>query len=80
MTRNAETKQFDPIPTDQVKEIAAIARPKLAPCMCGCGNATKGRFFPGHDATLKAALHVTVAVGTPAARKHAEIALERFGW
>lgn len=80
MTRNAETNQFDPIELDRLKQIAANARPAKAPCMCGCGNETKGRFFPGHDATLKAALHITTESGTAAQKRQAKIALANFGW
>jgi hypothetical protein len=80
MTRNAETNQFDALTSAQAKNIADNARPANAPCMCGCGGLTKGRFFPGHDATLKAALHVTVKTGSPAAKKQATRALANFGW
>jgi hypothetical protein len=80
MTRNAETKQFDALSATEAKTIADNARPANAPCMCGCGGLTKGRFFPGHDATLKSALNVTVKTGSKAARKQAERALANFGW
>lgn len=80
MTRNTETGKFDALNATQLKSLIANARPALAPCLCGCGNTTKGRFYPGHDATLKAALHVTETKGNPAARKHAKAALIAFGW
>lgn len=80
MTRNSETGKFDALNAGQLKQLIKNARPALAPCLCGCGNVTKGRFFPGHDATLKAALHVTEKSGNPAAKKHAKAALTAFGW
>lgn len=37
-----------------------VAKVKVAAetrdCLCGCGGATKSRFVPGHDATLKSAV------------------------
>jgi hypothetical protein len=79
MTRN-DNGQFDALNASQLKSLIANARPALAPCLCGCGNTTKGRFFPGHDATLKAALHQTEKTGSPAAKKSAKVALAAFGW
>ena len=80
MTRNADTGKFEALDAATAKQIASIARPASTPCLCGCGGLTKGRFFPGHDATLKAALHVTVASGSKAAKQHAQAALDSFGW
>lgn len=79
MTKN-ENGKFDALSAAQAKSLADNARPALAPCMCGCGEVTKGRFYPGHDATLKAALNVTVSSGSPAAKKQAARALTNFGW
>lgn len=69
-----------PLSGEQAKAILAVARPALAPCLCGCGELTKGRFYPGHDATLKSDLHYTAENGTKAAAKVAREALEVFGW
>lgn len=63
-----------------LKSLEQNARPALAPCLCGCGNTTKGRFFPGHDATLKSALTTTVKSGSPAAKVRAARVLVAFGW
>ena len=60
--------------------VAANARPAMAPCLCGCGTLTKGRFAPGHDATLKVTLSNTAKHGTPEAAKLAKAALKTFGW
>lgn len=58
---------------DRLAWVLANARPAVAPCMCGCGQSTKGRFFPGCDAKLKALLKNT---DSDAARE----ALAVFGW
>jgi len=65
---------------DRLAFVAANARPAKAACLCGCGNETKTRFFPGHDATLKRDLAATVAHGTEEAQAEAKIALAKFGW
>lgn len=52
------------------------ARPAVAPCLCGCGGTTKGRFVPGHDATLKATLQQNADAGNVTAAE----ALATFGW
>lgn len=70
-------------PTLTKEEAAAalrVARPAIAPCLCGCGETTKGRFAPGHDATHHQRLRATAATGTPAARRIAAEALTAFGW
>lgn len=60
--------------------IAATARPAINPCLCGCGQTTKGRFFPGHDALLKERLKATIATGDDAAKASATAAVAIFGW
>lgn len=57
----------------QLAWLAKNARPAVAPCLCGCGATTKGRFAPGHDAKLHSALKNTP--GTKAAAVKAA-----FGW
>lgn len=76
----AKADRWTPLGTEEVAAIAKNARPAVSPCLCGCGGSTKGRFVPGHDATLKETLKVTAASGTPAAQRHATAALETFGW
>ena len=44
ITTTTETKKA----TKKVKD--------LKPCICGCDETTRGRFFPGHDAKLKSSL------------------------
>jgi hypothetical protein len=78
-TKAAKADRFVALSTDQAKAIATTARPAVTPCLCGCGGTTKGRFVPGHDATLKETLKATVK-GGGAAAKHAQAALETFGW
>lgn len=75
-----EKRTWTPMSTEVAKAVLATARPALAPCLCGCGETTKGRFFPGHDATLKETLKATVTNGTPAAKRVATEALAAFGW
>ncbi len=51
-------------------------------CLCGCGGATKSRFRPGHDATLKSRL-INEALDPKAkasVRARAERELEKLGW
>lgn len=60
--------------------VVANARPALGKCLCGCESLTKGRFFPGHDATLKRDLAATVLHGTEEAKTQAQEALGKFGW
>lgn len=62
-----------PLDPEQAAWVAAHARPAVSLCLCGCGQTTKGRFFPGHDAILKARLART---DSDDARK----ALATFGW
>lgn len=70
-----------PLTPEAAKAIAATARPAVSPCLCGCGGQTKGRFVPGHDATLKEQLKITVADSpVKAARDAAQSALASFGW
>jgi hypothetical protein len=76
----ASTKTEKPVLTTQeAKLIADAARPAETPCLCGCGRMTKGRFFPGDDAKLKAILERTAA-GKNGGSKHAQRALVAFGW
>ncbi len=86
MSASAATKQttkkarvWTPLTTDEAKQAALVARPAIAPCLCGCGETTKGRFSPGHDATHHRRLIATAQAGGAAA-KHAEAALAAFGW
>jgi hypothetical protein len=72
----AKTPRFIPLPTDRAAWVAANARPAIAPCLCGCGGTTKGRFMPGHDATLKEQLKAGAAAGDAASTQ----ALATFGW
>lgn len=51
-----KTAKWDKLEKERVAWIRKNARPAVAPCLCGCGGTTKGRFMPGHDATLKATL------------------------
>lgn len=60
--------------------VTANARPALGRCLCGCESLTKGRFYPGHDATLKRDLAATVLHGTDEAKALAQEALGKFGW
>lgn len=78
--KKAKTPKWEPIEDDRAAWIAKHARPAVAPCLCGCGGTTKGRFAPGHDATLKAQLTETAANGTDAAKEAATAALVTFGW
>jgi hypothetical protein len=81
-TQPAKAKK-EPTPAmsaERAAWVAANARPKDAPCLCGCGATTKTRFFPGHDALLKRDLTATKERGTKAAKRDAEAALATFGW
>jgi hypothetical protein len=75
----AKPSKWEVLATDRAAWIAANARPAVSTCLCGCGSPTKGRFFPGHDATLKETLKVTAAAGGEAGAS-AEAALATFGW
>lgn len=68
------------IPDERLDFVVRNARPAMNNCLCGCGSVTKGRFFPGHDATLKRELSATVAHGTDEAKALAAEALDKFGW
>jgi hypothetical protein len=59
---------------------AATARPAINPCLCGCGETTKGRFTPGHDALHHQRLLATATGGTAKAKASAKAALVAFGW
>lgn len=78
-TPKVKTPKWDALPADRAAWIAAHARPAVSSCLCGCGSETKGRFFPGHDATLKETLKVTAAAGGEAGAS-ATAALATFGW
>jgi hypothetical protein len=75
-TADVKTPRWTPLPADQTAWIAAHARPAISNCLCGCGGTTKGRFVPGHDATLKESLKVSAAAGD----ENAATALATFGW
>lgn len=68
--------RFVPLPADRAAWVAANARPAVSRCLCGCGGETKGRFVPGHDATLKEALKAGVEAGC----EDSKAALATFGW
>lgn len=78
-TSKTATPRWTPLTAATAKAAADRARPAIAPCLCGCGATTKGRFAPGHDATHHATLDATVAAGGPAAA-HAKRALAAYGW
>lgn len=75
-TPKVKTPRFVPLPTDRTAWIAAHARPAVSSCLCGCNGTTKGRFVPGHDATLKESLKASAAAGD----ENATAALATFGW
>jgi hypothetical protein len=52
-------ERFPALTDAELADIATRARPALNPCICGCGEMTKGRFAPGHDAKLKERLKNT---------------------
>lgn len=51
-------------------------RPAVSVCQCGCGTATRRRFAPGHDASLRRSLEQMAESGN----KKAEKALVNAGW
>lgn len=73
-------ERFPVLDAEIAAEIASRARPASAPCLCGCGTLTKGRFAPGHDALLKERLTNTANHGTEEAKASATAALATFGW
>jgi hypothetical protein len=58
-TERSRPAPFTEADSDRLAWIAANARPAHSPCLCGCGELTKGRFAPGHDAILKSRLSQT---------------------
>lgn len=80
VAKKPKAPKWDVMDTDRAVWVAQHARPAVALCLCGCGGTTKGRFAPGHDATLKAQLAVTATTGTGKAKTNAEAALVTFGW
>lgn len=68
--------RFPALPAERAAWVAKHARPAVASCLCGCGGTTKGRFVPGHDATLKESLKTGAAAGDKASKA----ALATFGW
>lgn len=68
-----ETKKskWEALDADRLAWVTENARPAVSTCLCGCGGTTKGRFVPGHDATLKEALKATPG---------GDAALATFGW
>lgn len=72
--------KWAPLTEAEATEALRVARPAVSACLCGCGQMTKSRFAPGHDATHKERLKATVASGTPKAKLAATEALARFGW
>lgn len=88
--KTPKTPRFTALDPARTAWILRNARPAVSSCLCGCGGTTKGRFQPGHDATLKESLKATIAAddggdaeipGTPAAAAaDARAALSTFGW
>ena len=84
-TTSTKTDRFVPLTDAEARWVAENARPAESPCLCGCGNLTKGRFFPGHDALLKERLRATIGErggkgGSKKAQAAAKQALATFGW
>lgn len=75
-TPKVKAPRFTPLDTDRAAWVAANARPAVSTCLCGCGGSTKGRFVPGHDATLKESLKA----GATAGCADSIAALATFGW
>jgi hypothetical protein len=73
-------EQTAPMSAERAAWVAANARPKNAPCLCGCGGLTKTRFVPGHDALLKRDLVATEERGDKKAKAATKAARETFGW
>lgn len=71
-----KTPRFPALDAKRAEWVSKNARPAIATCLCGCGGSTKGRFMPGHDATLKEALKTGAAAGC----QHSSDALTTFGW
>lgn len=79
--RNAERDaRLGPLTGERLAFVVENARPAQTPCLCGCGELTKGRFFPGHDAVLKTRLAATVERGSAEDAALAMSALASFGW
>lgn len=78
--KRIETLTTHAIEGDSLQWIVDNARPAVSACLCGCGETTKGRFFPGHDALLKRTLQATIETGDEAAVTLANQALATFGW
>lgn len=76
----ATTTRWTALDAEAVTVIRDRARPALAPCLCGCGETTKGRFYPGHDATLKETLKATIVRGEGDAPEIAREAMAGMGW
>lgn len=74
--KKAKTPRFPALPAERAAWVAKNARPAISSCLCGCGGSTKGRFVPGHDATLKEALKNGAAAGDESSKA----ALATFGW
>lgn len=68
--------RFPALPAERAAWVAKHARPAISHCLCGCGGTTKGRFVPGHDATLKESLKTGASTGC----KDSIAALKTFGW
>lgn len=78
-TPEVKPARWQPLDATRASWIADHARPAVSECLCGCGGSTKGRFVPGHDATLKETLKATVEAA-PEHAHFAKAALETFGW
>ena len=68
--------RFPALTGERLAFVVANARPAVSRCLCGCGGTTKGRFVPGHDATLKEHLRA----GAKAGCADSKAALKTFGW
>lgn len=79
-TKKAKEPRFTALPEDRVLWIAQHARPAVSSCLCGCGGTTKGRFMPGHDATLKESLKAGTKSEDIVIADASRAALETFGW
>lgn len=77
--RAKSLERFPALDAERMAWVEANARPAISPCLCGCGELTKSRFAPGHDATLKEQLKNTVAAGGESGEL-AQSAIQKFGW
>ena len=79
-TPKVKKPRWQPLDADTAAWVAAHARPAVSRCLCGCGESTKGRFFPGHDATLKMQLQASLQSDDEQVVANAQAAIGIFGW